>query len=223
VLISIDNVNGELGGDALCLVIERPNLKIRILGKTEQVQIEARGTSTFASGNNIVIVGDVCRRVIITTLDPQLERPELCEFRSNPVATVLADRGAYIAACLTICRAYIVAGRPATARKLASFEGWSDTVRLALIWLGKADCINSMEASREEDPERGELRGMLTAWSEAFGVGYEHRSTLASVIEIANRMEPAGYNQETAKHPICSPPSKPSPRKGGPNKPTLKR
>ena len=153
-LISIDNVNGELGGDALCQVIERPNLKIRILGKTEQVQIEARGTSTFASGNNIVIVGDVCRRVITTTLDPQLERPELREFRSNPVATVLADRGAYIAACLTICRAYIVAGRPAPARKLASFEGWSDTVRSALIWLGKADCINSMETSREEDPER---------------------------------------------------------------------
>ena len=200
-LISIDNVNGELGGDALCQVIERPNLKIRILGKTEQVQIEARGTSTFASGNNIVIVGDVCRRVITTTLDPQLERPELREFSSNPVATVLADRGAYIAACLTICRAYIVAGRPAPARKLASFEGWSDTVRSALIWLGKADCVNSMETSREEDPERSELRAMLTAWSEAIGIGHEHRLTLANVIEIANKMEPTGYNQETAKHP----------------------
>ena len=81
------------------------------------------------------------------------------EFSSNPVATVLADRGAYIAACLTICRAYIVAGRPSPARKLASFEGWSDTVRSALIWLGKADCIDSMETSREEDPERSELRG----------------------------------------------------------------
>ena len=200
-LISIDNVNGEIGGDALCQVIERPNLKIRILGKTEQVQIEARGTSTFASGNNIVIVGDLCRRVITTTLDPQLERPELREFHGNPVATVLADRGAYIAACLTICRAYIVAGRPAPARKLASFEGWSDTVRSALIWLGEADCINSMETSREEDPERSELRAILMAWSEAIGIGHEHRLTLANVIEISTKMEPTSYNQETAKHP----------------------
>jgi putative DNA primase/helicase len=134
-------------------------------------------------------------------VDPQLERPELREFSSNPVATVLADRGAYIAACLAICRAYIVAGRPAPARKLASFEGWSDTVRSALIWLGKADCIDSMETSREEDPERNELSAMLRAWSETIGMGYEHRSTLAGVIEIANGMEPPGYNQEAAKDP----------------------
>ena len=200
-LISIDNVNGELGGDALCQVIERPNLKIRILGKTEQVQIEARGTSTFASGNNIVIVGDVCRRVITTTLDPQLERPELREFRSNPVATVLADRGAYIAAALTVCRAYVVAGRPAPARKLASFEGWSDTVRSALIWLGKADCVQSMETAREEDPEHSELSALLMAWSEAIGIGYDHRLTLAKVIEIATETEPAGYPKGTPKHP----------------------
>ena len=175
--------------------------RFRILGKTEQVQIEARGTSTFASGNNIVIVGDVCRRVITTTLDPQLERPELREFRSNPVATVLADRGAYIAACLTICRAYIVAGRPSPAPRLASFEGWSDTVRSALIWLGKADCVNSMETSRDEDPERNELRAMLTAWSEAIGVGPRHRLTLAKVLEIAAQMTPVGYSKEAAKHP----------------------
>ena len=52
------------------------------------------------------------------TLGPQLERPELRKFRSYPVAIVLADRCAYIAACLTICRAYIIAGRPTPARKL---------------------------------------------------------------------------------------------------------
>ena len=31
-LISIDNINGELGGDALCQIIERPVVDIRILG-----------------------------------------------------------------------------------------------------------------------------------------------------------------------------------------------
>lgn len=202
-LISIDNVNGELGGDALCQVIERPIVMIRILGKTERVRIEARGVSLFASGNNIIIVGDVCRRVITTTLDPQLEHPELREFKSNPVEAILADRGAYIAACLTICRAYTAAGRPSPARRLISFEGWSDTVRSALIWLGKADCVDTTEISHREDPERNELHAMLSAWSDVIGVGYKHRSTLASVIETANKIEPAGYNlnQEAPKHP----------------------
>jgi hypothetical protein len=187
-LISIDNVNGELGGDALCQIIERPIVDVRVLGKSERVRIEARGTSTFASGNNIIIVGDVCRRVITCTLDPQMERPELRQFKSNPVKRVLQNRGAYIAACLTFCRAYLVAGRPQLAPKLASFEGWSDAVRSALIWCGKADAVLSMEVARMEDPERAELADMLNAWADSIGIGHEHRSTLASVIETANKM-----------------------------------
>ena len=37
-LISIDNVNGELGGDALCQIIERPLVDVRVLGKSERVR-----------------------------------------------------------------------------------------------------------------------------------------------------------------------------------------
>ena len=104
-IISIDNVNGDLGGDALCQIIERPLVEIRILGKSERVRVEARST-IFATGNNIRLLGDMTRRVIICTLDAKLERPELRQFKSNPFATVLADRGKYIAAALTIVRAY---------------------------------------------------------------------------------------------------------------------
>ena len=200
-LISIDNVNGELGGDSLCQTIERPIVKIRILGRTEQVHIEARGTSTFASGNNITIVGDVCRRVITATLDPQLERPELRQFSSDPIAAVLENRGAYIAASLTICRSYIVAGRPNPARRLASFEAWSDTVRSALIWLGEADCVDSMEMSREEDPEISDLRNVLTAWAEEIGIGHHHRMTVAGILEMAAQMVATGYSGESPKYP----------------------
>ena len=55
-LISIDNISGELGGDALCQIIERPVVEIRILSKSERVRIEARGTSTFSTGNNFTVV-----------------------------------------------------------------------------------------------------------------------------------------------------------------------
>ena len=67
---------------------------------------------------------------------------------------VMADRGKYIAACLTICRAYIAAGRPDKLPKLASFGGWSDTVRSALVWLGEADPVKShghVEGRRPRD------------------------------------------------------------------------
>jgi Bifunctional DNA primase/polymerase, N-terminal len=185
-LISIDNVSGELRGDALCQMIERPVVDVRILGRSERVRIEARGTSLFCTGNNMVLVGDLCRRTLTATLDPQLERPELREFTGNPVADVLADRGAYVAAALTVCRAYAVAGRPSRAKRLASFEGWSDTVRSALIWLGKADPVASMEVARGEDPELSALREMLSVWAEVIGTGWDFRRTLQEVIDVSS-------------------------------------
>jgi hypothetical protein len=97
---------------------------------------------------------------------------------------ILKDRGKYIAAALTICRAYIVAGKPASAPRLASFEGWSDTVRSALIWIGKADPVKSMENAKAEDPERIELSSMIEGWTEAIGVGVGARVRLASALSV---------------------------------------
>jgi putative DNA primase/helicase len=188
-LISIDNISGELGGDALCQIIERPVVDIRVLGRSEKVRIEARGTSTYATGNNFVVLGDMCRRVITTNLDAGVEQPELRQFDFDPVGRVLADRGKYIAAALTICRAYIVAGQPNPAPKLASFEGWSDTVRSALIWLGQADVVESMKSAREEDPERVELSEMMDAWERVFGFNYSNRFRLSDVIVKGTAME----------------------------------
>jgi putative DNA primase/helicase len=115
-------------------------------------------------------------------LDPQMERPELRQFDFDPIERVFADRGKYIAAALTIGRAYVVAGRPDKAPRLASFEGWSDTVRSALIWLGKADVVKSMENARAEDPERGELSDLLEAWATVMGREYSNRAKLSDVI-----------------------------------------
>jgi hypothetical protein len=191
-LISIDNISGELGGDALCQIIERPVVEIRILGRSERVRIEARGTSTFATGNNFVILGDMCRRVITTNLDTQMEQPEFRQFDFDPVERVLANRGAYIAAALTICRAYFVAGRPGKAPQLASFEGWSDTVRSALIWLDRADPVKSMESARAEDPERVELGEMLEAWARVLGTGSSNRVKVSDAILRGMSMVKAG-------------------------------
>ena len=99
----------------------------------------------------------------------------------DPVALVLADRGKYIAAAQTLpgllsCRTAEQAPR------LASFEGWSDTARSALIWLGKADPVDSMETAREEDPERIELIEMMQAWERVIGRGSQTRATLSNVI-----------------------------------------
>jgi putative DNA primase/helicase len=161
-IISIDNLNGELGGDALCQLIERPQVSVRRLGFSELIRIEARAT-VFATGNNIQPTGDVVRRVIMCTLDPNLERPELRTFGSDPLKMILGNRGAYIAAALTIVRAWFLSGEKPLA-PLASFEAWSDTVRSALVWLGEEDPVLTMETAREEDVDLIMLRTFAAAW-----------------------------------------------------------
>jgi putative DNA primase/helicase len=184
-LVSIDNVTTELGGDALCQVVERPNAMIRILGHSKLARVKTRGTTFYATGNGLTVRGDMTRRVITASIDTNMERPELRHFRGDPFARIMADRGRYIATCLTIVRAYTAAGRPKPAPRLASFEGWSDIVRSALMWLGQCDPVATMETQRDQDPERIELAAMLSAWSSVIGIGSETRVLLAEAMKRA--------------------------------------
>jgi putative DNA primase/helicase len=168
-IISIDNLNGELRSDALCQMIERPIVEIRPLGASRLVRVESR-TTVFCNGNNLTLVGDLIRRSVRCSLDANVERPELRRFRGNPLDEILSNRPRYIAAALIISRAYLVAGCPDPLPPLASFEDWSRLVRSALVWLGRADPVETMETARDEDPELETLRRIVGAWSAAIGI-----------------------------------------------------
>src|SRR5690606_16736377 len=80
-----------------------------------------------------------------------------------------ADRGRYVAAALTVLRAYHAAGRPEQPDPVGSFEEWSGWVRAALLWLGEADPVETMEQARELDPRHAALQAVVTQWKEAIG------------------------------------------------------
>ena len=181
-IVSIDNLNGELRGDALCQMVERPLVQIRILGKSELMRVETRAT-LFATGNNIVVVGDMVRRTLVSSMDANVENPELREFKQKPLAMVLADRGKYIAAVLVIVRAYQCAGYPSALSPLASYDGWSLMVRSALVWLGCADPAKTIETSRETDPDMIALIAVVDAWSTAVNIG--EKKTAGELIAIS--------------------------------------
>jgi putative DNA primase/helicase len=187
-IISIDNVNGQLGGDLLCQLIERPVVSIRPLGVSRLIRIESRAT-TFATGNNIQLVGDMTRRTILCSLDPRVERPELRRFQFDPFARVVRNRGAYVAAALTIVRAYVAAGCPGELLPLASFETWSRLVRSALVWLGRADPVMTMEAARSEDPTLVTLTEVMREWLAAIG---NRALTSGKAKDVAETRDPLG-------------------------------
>lgn len=168
-LVSIDNVNGALGSDLLCQVVERPLVRVRPLGGSEIVEIENRATF-LATGNSLRVRGDMTRRTILCGLDAGVERPELRSFASKPVEIVMGNRAKYVSACLIIVRAYITAGLPDRLDPLASFYEWSALVRSALVWLGCADPVDTMEAAREDDPELADLREVLGLWQQHVGL-----------------------------------------------------
>jgi putative DNA primase/helicase len=128
--------------------------------------------------------------VILCSLDANLERPELRRFSGDPVATVLANRGAYIAAALTIVRAYIEAGCPDPCPPIASFGDWSRLVRSSLVWLGRADPIDTMTATRADDPERINLRAVVSAWAVAVGHGPNTQLSTGELVDVACSANP---------------------------------
>lgn len=186
-LISIDNANGELGGDMLCQMTERPLVRIRVLGRSESPEIECR-SMPFATGNKLTLVGDMTRRAVLCSLDAQVERPELRNFEFDPVARAMADRGQYVAAALTILLAYRAAGSPRVCGPLGSYGAWSETVRSALIWLGEADPTASMETARAEDPNLAQQRELFEHWQESLTEGRFY--SVSEVVAIACETDP---------------------------------
>lgn len=163
-IIAIDNISMDFGGDKICQTVERPLASVRRLGQSDRFEIENRAT-VFATGNNLVLKGDVTRRALVAILDPRIDRPELRQFRRKPTDVVFADRGRFIAAALTVVAAYIQAGQPNRLPPLASFEAWSDTIRSALTWLGRTDPVETMKRVIDEDPDHQARVEFCRAWA----------------------------------------------------------
>ena len=184
-VVNIDNCDHPLGGDLLCQAITQRVLKIRVLGQSTNVEVPSNA-AILATGNNLVLTGDMTRRALLSSLDPQCERPELREFNQDPLELIRANRGAYVVAVLTALRAYSVTGRPKQLTPLGGFVQWSRLVRDALIWLGEVDPCTTMEKTRANDPKLGALAAVLGQWSEVFG---SHRVPLKEAVERASERE----------------------------------
>ncbi len=167
-IFSIDNVNGALEGDFLCQLITQPRIMPRRLATSDTPDV-ANMFSTYSTGNNIRFLGDMPRRAIVSRLDANTERPELRTFATSPHKMILSDRGRYIADCLTIPLAYLLAGSPNKLTPFAGFEEWSDLVRSALVWAGCADPVDTIASARADIPGKEHVAALLEAWPRGEG------------------------------------------------------
>lgn len=185
-IIALDNCNGSLSGDFLAQVTERPLLQVRPLGSSGVVRI-ANCFTVFANGNNISVAADLVRRTILCTLDANMEAPETREFDHDPIKELLRNRGAFLADCLTIARAYHCADYPDRLPRIPSFERWSDLVRSSLAWLGKSDCSANSSLVQQDDPARVVRIAIFDGWEKA--IGTKQKVSAAEIITVAETFD----------------------------------
>jgi hypothetical protein len=173
--ISIDNIEHPLQSAFLCQALTQQVMKIRVLGLSRIIETPVN-SAIHATGNNLIIEGDLCRRTLLCSMDANEERPELRKFDFNALELVRAQRPMLVIAGLTILRAY----RLSQARSaggigrdpIGSFEMWSSWVRDALIWAGcKGDPCATIAKVQAENPKRNELEPVLAQWMKHIGKG----------------------------------------------------
>jgi hypothetical protein len=194
-IISLDNCSHDLGGELLCQIAERPVIRIRILGRSEIPECECH-TTIFATGNNITFKGDMVRRGVVCNLEARDERPELRAFKRDTLRQAAANRETYVAAALTIMRAYLTAGAPTVCGPFGSYAEWSTMVRSPLVWLDEPDPVASVDATLIEDPELADLRELCEWWRGELKLDEDYLS--ARLIEIAHEA-PQGFNANPLK------------------------
>lgn len=166
-VILIDNCERAIEGDFLCSMLTQLTVQARILGLSQRVILPSKAL-VIATGNNLVIAGDMARRTVICRLGSKEERPETRSFDFDCRVEARRQRAELVAAGLTVLRGFIAAGRPGKLQPFGSFEDYA-LIRGALVWLGRADPVATRDRLAEDDPRRGETAELMAAWQEVLG------------------------------------------------------
>lgn len=145
-VVQFDNLAVPFRGMALdrCLT-SVDTVQLRVLGQSAAPVMKWRAV-IMATGNNIVIGGDIARRVLFARLVANVERPEEREGWKHPqlLDWIGEQRPALVHAALTVLRAFHVAKRPELGvKELGSFEAWSRLIPRAIVFAGGANCLET--------------------------------------------------------------------------------
>ena len=146
----------------------------RYLGYMREVQFTNR-TFVSATGNNVAPTGDMSRRMLLLTLNPQCENPALRRFEyfcddpeiKTANADIKANRNIFISKILTIQRAFLIAQEKGetiqTESTLGGFDEWEQLCRLPILWLTGIDPAKKSIDGQKENAQKDELGIIMTS------------------------------------------------------------
>lgn len=170
----------ELKGRYLAQVLTAPAWSDRVLGKSFNAAIPVRVT-WVCLGNNIIVLGDVVRRVYRIRVHPMTEHPEdrpTSLFRHADLSGwALEHRADLLTAVLTLIRSWHVAGRPPGADDFGSFEKWQRTVGGILANAGVPGFLDGLRDWRRQTDDEGAAWQEHLAWLvDRFEIGEPFRA-----------------------------------------------
>ncbi len=169
---AIDNVAEPLGAAALDSAITAGRITGRILGLSREAVVSIRWTWA-ATGNNIVVRGDLARRCYwIRLISPLADRSKRSGFRHPELLSWASEnRPRLVAAVLVLVRAWFSAGRPkAETPTFGSFERWARIVGGVLVHAGIDGFLGNLEGFRKRaDQVRDQWEAFVAAWWATLG------------------------------------------------------
>lgn len=176
-VVQFDNVSGGLKSSTMDGLLTSAVHTDRRLGATAQVTMP-NDRLWVVTGNNVMIGGDLDRRVLWANIDADMERPEMRPADAfaipNLEAWVNDNRGALLAALLTMVRAWVVAGSPVKkAQTSDSFGLLTQTLQGILDHAGIEGNVGDLNAAPEmPDPEAEEWSTFLAEAHRVMGDGW---------------------------------------------------
>jgi hypothetical protein len=177
-LVLIDNLpRGEdFGGPEIDGFLTADAYHDRQLGRNDGARVGGPNRCLLlATGNRVAPCGDTADRTLVVRLltsdpNPRARPPETYHI-PDLERHALAERPRYLGACLTIWRAWILAGCPQSpGPHWGTFEAWVGSVVAMVRWLGWEDPLeNRLAQMAESDREAQALGALLGLWCNVLG------------------------------------------------------
>jgi len=156
----------------------------------------------IATGNNPEFSNEMARRLVRIRLDARVDQPWRREGFRHPDLMVWgrANRARLVAACLTLCRAWIAAGRPRGTRTIGSYESWAQTMGGVLEVAGIEGFLGNLDEMMEASDGDGAVwRSFVSAWWDRFGTAEVGTGDLYELAQVSEPPLPLGVGNDRSQ------------------------
>jgi len=208
-VVGFDNVRGEIYSSELEALLTSETLADRVLGQSRYVTV-TNDRLWLVTGNNAKIGGDMARRILEVHIDPHCSDPSARTFTIPDLMGWMEERrGAYLAALLTVARAWVLADAPAEVDRSDNFALWRGSLRGLLHFAGVAGDFGHTDDSDTAgvSEETQEWHAWLEALRGVFGdAPFEGRDVVDALRILTNEGDVyVGGRQEHRLDPAALP------------------